>query len=296
MRWIVAFAMLAACWSVPVEKPLPPVFDGIALTRPSCLKNALMMPADIDGHRGWFIIDSGAFVSVVYEDFARKANLSLTDNADRLGGGYGVHVFKVVAQKFEVPGLPGVAKPDFMMMEKTASPLADDGGCNVAGVISPAALSTPELAVLVDLGADRLTRIPVAKIDEHLARIPGPRFSGVTASNEYTPGIDVAFGGHRLRMMIDTGACCTWITTTSKLGQSLHPKSKQGSEIKRLLGTTTSRIVRTDFTFGRVDRTIEIKLLDPDAGDAAETGGIGADALRGCILAITPVAMHGVCR
>src|SRR5205814_9916428 len=120
----------------------------------------------------------------------------------------------------------------------------------------------------------------------YLNRITGPKFVGTLSSIEYTPGIDVKFGDKSLRMMLDTGACCTWVTTTSQVGKSYLPHSRSGGNIARLMGNAPSRIAPAELDFGDVHRKIDIKILDPHPGDAIEDGGIGADALEGCIVAI----------
>jgi hypothetical protein len=294
---VVLCLIIAACWhpSAPSIRAIPPVFEGVALERSTCTKGALLMPVEIDGVRGQFIVDSGAFINVVYESFARRANLSLEDNHDRVGGGHGVPVMKVLPRSFAVPGLGDIATPPLVMLPHAGSPLAREG-CNIAGVISPATLTSASSALLVDFGAARLARIADTEVDAHLARVTGTQFVATTGTSEYTPGIDVAFGERRLRMMIDTGACCTWVTTTSAVGRASLPRSREGGTIARLLGTTRSRVARAELVFGAVRRSLDIRLLTPDAGDATATGAIGADALETCVVAIRRSEMRGVCR
>src|SRR5262249_26108154 len=142
----------------------------------------------------------------------------------------------------------------------------------------------------------QLQRIRKVDIDARLDAIPGRRFAASRADNEYTAGIDVGFGARRLRMMIDTGACCTWVTTTSAIGRANLAHSRSRGAVGRLLGTTPSRVASADLRFGDVRRTVALRLLDPDDNDALETGGLGADALRGCVLAITATEIRGACR
>lgn len=271
-----------------------PVFEGVALSRVECTRNNMLMPALIDGVLGWFIIDSGAFTNVVYEPFAKRARLILEDNQDRLGGGHGVRVKRVNAKSFVVPGLPTMPIPNLMMLG-SESPLAREG-CAIAGVIAPATLATEDSALIIDFGAARLARISNDAIDEHLARISGPRFNAVIDAGEYTPGIEVAFGTQTMRLMIDTGACCTWVTTSSSVGKTHLPRSTPGVEVRRLQSKRLSRRSLTPLSFGTVNRELEIRLLDPDPGDGQEDGAIGGDALQGCVVAVTPDAMRGACR
>jgi hypothetical protein len=287
-------SVLVACWHAPapqVAQVAPPF--GIALERSTCSNHALLVPVELDGVRGNFIVDTGAFVNIVYEPFAKRAKLTLEDSHDRVGGGMGVRVMRVAPKTFAIPGLE-VAQPSFMMLP-TTSPLAR-AGCDIAGVISPATLVTDETALVVDFGAARVGQVAIAKVGEHLSRVTGKQFLASTRANEYTPGIDVAFGALRQRMMIDTGACCTWVTTSSGVGKANRSRSREGGKIHRLLGTTTSRVVRTGLVFGDVPRTLDVRLLAPDEGDAAGTGAIGADALTGCVVAISPSEIRGVCR
>lgn len=295
MRLVIVMFVATACWRSPQQPLAPRVFEGIALIRSPCIKSSLAVRVAIDGTPGWFVIDSGAFVSVVYERFAKRAKLALEDNADRLGGGPGVRVFKVLPKAFAIPGLDGVQTPNLMMLEHSASPLSRDD-CDIAGVIAPAHLATDEVAVIIDYGARVLARVPTTEVDAYLSRISGPKFTGTLSSIEYTPGIDVKFGDKSLRMMLDTGACCTWVTTTSQVGKSYLPSSRPGGSIARLMGNAPSRIATADLKFGEVGRKIDIKILDPHPGDAIEDGGIGADSLDGCIVAITPDKIRGVCR
>lgn len=290
-----ALLALASCGGAPTLPPLaPPVFEGVALSRVECTRNNVLMPALIDGTLGWFIIDSGAFTNVVYEPFAKRAGLTLEDNQDRLGGGHGVRVLRVLAKSFVVPGLPAMPVPQLMMLGSN-SPLAREG-CEIAGVISPATLATDDSALIVDFGAARLARITVDAIDEHLARISGPRFNATIDHGEYTPGIDVAFGTQKMRLMIDTGSCCTWVTTSSSVGKTHLPRSTPGVEVRRLQSKRLSRRSLTPLSFGTVNRELEIRLLEPDPGDDQEDGAIGGDALQGCVVAISPTEMRGACR
>ncbi len=290
-----ALLALASCGGAPALPPLStPVFEGVALSRVECTRNNLLMPAVIDGTLGWFIIDSGAFTNVVYEPFAKRARLTLDDNQDRLGGGHGVRVLRVNAKSFVVPGLPTMPIPQLMMLGES-SPLAREG-CEIAGVISPATLATDDSALIVDFGAARLARIAVDAIDEHLARISGPRFNATIDNGEYTPGIDVAFGTQKMRLMIDTGSCCTWVTTSSSVGKTHLPRSTPGVEVRRLQSKRLSRRSLTPLSFGTVSRELEIRLLEPDPGDSEEDGAIGGDALQGCVVAISPYEMRGACR
>ncbi len=290
-----ALFVLAGCGGAPAFPPLaPPVFEGVELSRVECTRNNVLMQVEIDGTLGWFIIDSGAFTNVVYEPFAKRARLALEDNSDRLGGGRGVPVLRVNAKSFSVPGLPPMPVPQILMLGRD-SPLAREG-CEVAGVISPATLATKDSALLVDFGAARLARISVGAIDEHLARVGGQRFSATIDEGEYTPGIDVAFGAHKMRVMIDTGSCCTWVTTSSRVGKAHLPHSTPGIQVRRLQSNRLSRRSKASFAFGEVARELEVRLLEPDPGDAREDGAIGGDALQGCVIAISQHDMRGACR
>ncbi len=270
------------------------MFEGVVLSRVDCTRNNMLMPVEIDGTLGWFIIDSGAFTNVVYEPFAKRANLELEDNADRLGGGHGVRVLRVNAKSFAVPGLPPMPVPQLMMLGSD-SPLAREG-CGIAGVISPATLATEDSALLIDFGAARLARVPTSTIDEHLGRVGGRRFSATIDNGEYTPGIDVAFGTQKMRVMVDTGSCCTWVTTSSSVGKARLPTSTPGVEVRRLQSKRVSRRSVTPLAFGEVTRELAVRLLEPDPGDAREDGAIGGDALQGCVIAISQSEMHGACR
>jgi len=271
------------------------VFEGITLSHTRCTKDGLLLPVEIDGTRGWFILDSGAFVNVVYEGFARRAHLALQDHADRIGGGAGVRVLEVAPRSLVVPGLPDHPALDLVMLSRDASPLARET-CDVAGVISPALLADHGSALLVDFATRRLARVPTTSIEAYLDRVGGQRFVATTHDDEYAPGIDVAFGDRSLRMMVDTGSSITWVATSSEVGRAHLPRSVSSGRIDRLLGTTSARAVRTDLQFGDVARTLEVTLLEPDAGDARESGGIGADALRSCVVAIGQHEMRGSCR
>jgi hypothetical protein len=295
LRHLALLTLVSCGGGAPALPPLlPPVFEGVTLSRVECTKNNMLMPVEIDGTLGWFIIDSGAFTNVVYESFAKRARLTLEDNQDRLGGGHGVRVKRVAARSFFVPGLSPMAVPPLVMLDST-SPLAREG-CEIAGVISPATLATEDSALLVDFGAGRLARVMTTAIDEHLARITGPRFAATIRGGEYTPGIDVAFGAQNMRLMIDTGSCCTWVTTSSTVGKTHLPTSTPGVEVRRLQSKRLSRRSKTPLMFGDVGRELEIRLLEPDPGDAQEDGAIGGDALQGCIVAISQHEMRGACR
>lgn len=291
----VALVLLAGCGGAPAFPALaPPVFEGIVLSRVECTRNNMLMPVEIDGTLGWFIIDSGAFTNVVYEPFAKRARLVLEDNADRLGGGHGVRVLRVNAKSFAVPGLPPMPVPQLLMLGHE-SPLAREG-CNIAGVISPATLATSDSVLLVDFGAARLARVAASSVDAHLARVGGQRFAATIDDGEYTPGIDVAFGDHKMRVMIDTGACCTWVTTSSRVGKAHMAHSTPGVEVRRLQSNRVSRRSKAALAFGEVARDLEVRLLEPDPGDASEDGAIGGDALQGCVIAISQREMRGACR
>ena len=205
-----------------------------------------------------------------------------------------IPVLRVKAKSFVVPGLPAMPIPQLMMLG-SHSPLAREG-CEIAGVISPASLATGDSALIVDFGAARLARISTDAIDEHLDRVSGLRFSATTSAGEYTPGIDVAFGDQRMRVMIDTGSCCTWVTTSSTVGQTHLPRSTPGVEVRRLQSKRMSRRARTPLSFGEVARELEVRLLEPDPGDGKEDGAIGGDALQGCVIAILKNEMRGACR
>jgi hypothetical protein len=288
---------VGGCGSRPDLASIPVVvaLDGVQLVQNPCAKHELLVPVEIDGTVGWFVVDSGAYTHVVYEKFARRAKLTLENTGERVGGGVGIPVRKVVPRSFAIPGIAEVAIPELVMLEQASSPLARDT-CGVAGVISPALLATPDEALIVDFAAHRLARIPTLDVDARIDMIGGNRFTATRNSNEYTAGIDVAFGARSLRMMVDTGACCTWVTVSSAVGRANLPHSIAGGRVGRLLGTTDSRAARAALRFGDVARTMEIKLLEPDAGDARETGAIGVDALRDCIVAIFETEMRGACR
>lgn len=291
-----AVLLIVACGGAPAMPPLmTPVFDGIALSRVECTRHNLLMPVMVDGTLGWFIVDSGAFTNVVYEPFARRARLALEDQADRLGGGHGVRVLRVQPRSFVVPGLQTVEPPPLYMLSHADSPLAREG-CAIAGVISPATLTTDDTALLVDFGAARMRQVAAAEIDHYLARVGGRRFSAAISDGEYAPAIDVNFGTLAMRLMIDTGSCCTWVTTSSVVGRAHLPTSTPGGTVRRLQSNKLSRRSRTGVQFGDVARTLEIRLLDPDPGDAREDGAIGGDALQGCVIAIDPAGMRGACR
>ncbi len=292
----VALALGACGRTHAPEVPVAPVFEGIDLARTRCSRRELLLPVAIDGTLGWFVIDSGSFTNVVYEPFASRAKLALENNLDRIGGGVGIRVLRVHARSFAVPGLAISRPPDLVMLDRAASPLARPDCHDVAGVVSPAQLVPPGSALLVDFAAAKLTRVPADRIDAYLSRVEGQRFVATKRDGEYTPGIDVSFGDRRLRMMIDTGACCTWVTTSSRVGKAHLEHSSPDGTVNRLLGTTDSRAVRSRLQFGEVERTLDLKLLEPDAGDARETGAIGADALTSCVVAIRPREIRGVCR
>lgn len=275
--------------------PATVVPGGVQLERDPCNHLELLVPVTIDGTLGWFVLDTGAYTHVVYARFARRARLATENTGERIGGGYGVPVLRIVPRSFVIPGLADVAMPELLMLDETASPLARET-CGVDGVIAPALLSTPTEAVIVDFQARRMARVPVAEVELRLAAAGGWRFGARREPNEYTPGIDVDFGEHRLRMMIDTGACCTWVTLGSAIGRAKLPHSIASGKVDRLLGTTESRRVRATLQFGQVARTTDIRLLAPDENDARETGALGADVLGGCVLAILPDQLRGACR
>jgi hypothetical protein len=289
---------LAACATTPEARmaamPATVVPGGVQLERDPCNHVELLMPVEIDGTLGWFVIDTGAYTNVVYAPFARRAKLELANTGERIGGGLGVPVMRIIPRTFAVPGLPEVAIPELLMLEEKSSPLARET-CGVDGVISPALLATDTESVMVDYRARRMARVPNHEIDARLAAAGGRRFVAQRASNEYTPGIDVDFGEHRLRMMIDTGACCTWVTVGSAIGRAKLELSTASGKVDRLLGTTESRRVRATLQFGDVARTLDIRLLQPDENDARETGALGADVFVRCVIAILPTAMRGAC-
>jgi hypothetical protein len=293
---LLGLLVLAACGGAPALPPLsPPLFEGVALSRVECTKNNVLMPVMVDGTLGWFIVDSGAFTNVVYESFAKRANLTLEDNADRLGGGRGIRVLRVRPRSFVIPGLPTMSPPPLYMLSGSDSALAREG-CSIAGVISPATLATDDTALLIDFGAARMRQIAITEIDNYLERVQGVRFSATVERGEYTPGIDVRFGGLAMRLMIDTGSCCTWVTTSSRVGRTHLPLSTPGVEVRRLQSHKLSRRTRTGVKFGEVARNLEIRLLEPDPGDGLEDGAIGGDALQGCVIAILDGGMRGACR
>jgi hypothetical protein len=293
--------LLAACASrtdgpvVRAVQPAPLAPGAIRLERAKCGPDALLMPAQLDGTIGWFVIDSGAFTNVVFEEFATRAKLVHVDSGERVGGGVGIPVETVDLHSFTIPGLPGVDMRQFLMLGTAASPLARHA-CGVAGVISPALLATPELAVVVDFTTAQLSRVPVDEVDARLAAAGQYRFVAERRDSEYTVGIDAGFGKKKLRVMVDTGACCTWVTTTSGVGRELLPRSTARGNIGRLLGATPSRSARAMLKFGDVGRLLDVRLLDPDENDARDSGGLGADALRDCTVAIFQSEMRGACR
>ncbi|MBX3159778.1 MAG: hypothetical protein KF773_27660 [Deltaproteobacteria bacterium] len=301
MRCAVALLVLAACGqsvsAVAIRTvPPPPLAPGaIRLERARCGPDALLMPAVLDGTLGWFVIDSGAFTNVVFEEFATRAKLTHVNNGERVGGGLGIPVATVELKSFAVPGLPGVDLRNFLMLSTASSPLARHA-CGVAGVISPALLATHDLAVVVDFTSAQLLRMPLDEVDAHLAAAGTYHFVAERTDSEYTAGIDVEIGARKLRLMVDTGACCTWVTTTSGVGRDLHPRSVARGNIGRLLGATPSRSARALLRFGDVGRLLDVRLLTPDENDARESGGLGADALRDCTIAILQTGMRGACR
>jgi hypothetical protein len=291
-----AIAVLVACRPPAPEVPLPPLAPGaIRLEHNPCGDPALLVAAELDGSTGWFVLDSGSYTNVVFEDFAQGASLAHVNAGERVGGGLGVPVDAVQLHSFAVRGLPELTTGNFVMLGREASPLARQT-CGEAGVLVPALLATPDAAVVIDYGTAQLQRVAQLDVDARLDAIAGRRFTASRAANEYTPGIDVGFGAGQLRMMIDTGACCSWVTTTSAVGRASLARSRTHGDVERLLGTTTSRVASADVRFGDVRRTLDLRLLVPDDNDAMDSGGLGADALRGCVVAVTPTEIRGSCR
>src|SRR5262249_1059608 len=107
--------------------------------------------------------------------------------------------------------------------------------------------------------------------------------------------IDATIGTVATRLLVDTGACCTWVTTEGAVGRAFVARSTPGGKIDSLQGTRPYRHVATGLVFGAVPRTTELHIIDRDSGDAVDDGAVGSDALADCVLVFERHSLHGVC-
>ena len=291
-----AFLIVAACAhadlaNAPVRLLSP---TGVRLERVPCSSGSeLAAPVSVNGTVGWFILDSGTFAHAVYGAFAKRAGLAVGPATETIGGGAGIAVHTLADPTFEVLGVGRFTTREVLVIDEATTPLARDT-CGVAGVIAPSFLATEDRAVVIDFRARTLDRIPIAEIDRTLDAVHGARFD-VAAGAGYGFTADATIDHVATRLLVDTGACCTWVMAGGEVSRALAPRSKSGGKLGTLDGMRAYRGATAALAFGAVTRTLEVHVVDAGPGDSVDDGGIGSEALAGCVLVFTPHDLHGAC-
>jgi hypothetical protein len=298
VRWLLAIMVAATTGCAPHDVTTTPVElvapSGVRLIRDPCSTGPeLLVPIEMAGTLGWFVLDSGSFAHAVYASFAARAKLRVEPLTERIGGGRGIVVPTIARGQFGVPGVGRFESPSILVLDAAVTPLADHD-CGVAGVVPPAMLVTDREAVVIDYRARRLSRVAVGEVEPILAAAGRHRFVARGIEN---PMMKVTIGGHTVHALIDTGACCTSVTTSGPIGTALRTPHMRGGTLERLEGRRRYQIARTTLQLGDATRTIDLHLVEvedeePDGDNAA---AIGADALRDCVLAFLDDELRGAC-
>jgi hypothetical protein len=295
---LLALAMVACRAPTPAAAlaDAPRIADGnggVHLVRYPCSRHGeLLAPVDVDGHPTWLLVDTGAYRHVLVPGLVDDARVRRSPRWVMIGRDPGIRAtFLAGTTALSMPGV-GALPP--------TSPISFDvpglAACGTGGVLSPARLATDRSAVIVDLPRARLAlSSPAAALQVVDAR-PGAVFEAkLLTRRAFVAGARIE--DEPARLLVDTGACCSWVYRDSPVGRALVSRAEVvtagPSDIQAAAATHRMRGAR--LRTGDLSRALDVYFLPGGPAPDEPDGALGIDVLKRCVLAIHGEALRARC-
>jgi predicted aspartyl protease len=253
----------------------------------------------------WMLVDTGANSHVIAGWVARKIGMPLralgevgSDHAGRA-----VSAYASAHPRATIDGW-GAIDDGPILVADVPEPIA---GIGIGAFVSPQALSSDGEAVVLDLASREMHTAPwdeaVRSLDAKggLAIAPGGAHlceDDLSLIRGLAFVLPADIDGHKVSLLLDTGAHRTDLLTTSPAGTVLSARSSASKEqMYAASGLVRTRLVRgARVTLGGWTVTTDIDLV-PGAADRAcpRDGAVSMDALSGCTLLLGRKTMLGRC-
>ena len=304
---IASGASLAA--SVPVRPETVAARDGRAVTLHFDLNGQSfplpLVHGTVGGEPVWMLVDTGANSHVIAGWIARKLGMPLrplgpigSDHAGRA-----VSAYAGLRPQASIDGWgPIDAGP--ILVADVPEPIA---GMGIGAFISPQALSREGEAIVLDLAKHEMHAAPWADAVRSLDARGGVSITpaGARICRDDTSLIrGLAFilpaevDGHKVSLLLDTGAHHTDLLTPSRAGTSLAGRSSASKEqMYAASGLVKTRTVHgARVKLGAWSVTTDVDLV-PGTADRAcpRDGAVSMDALAGCTLLLGRTTLLGRC-
>jgi predicted aspartyl protease len=259
----------------------------------------------VGGEPVWMLIDTGANSHVVASWVARKVGMPLrslgevgSDHAGRA-----VNAYAAVHPNVSIDGWGSLGDAPILVTD-VPDPIA---GIGIGAFISPQALVRDGEGVVLDLAAREMH---MARWDEGLRQVEsrggvqlapeGARMckdeAGLIRGLAFV--LPATIEGHRVSLLLDTGAHRTDLLTTSKAGTALAARSTTSKEqMYAASGLVRTRVVHgAHVKVGAWSVTSDIDLV-PGVADrpCPRDGAVSMDALGACTLLLGKKGMVGRC-
>jgi len=233
---------------------------------------------------------------VLAAPFVRMHRLPSKTESVRVGRGTGLLANVLASLTMDVPGIGRLR--DARVLSLAAHGL---GACGIAGVLSPRRLVADDQAVIVDLRGRTMRVATRAVALDALAALEGHRLTptdGVPRDDFEMYTTKVAIEGVESALLLDTGACCTWVYSDTAAGRALTKRaSRIASGPVDVQGAISTRVVAQAHIategFGG-ETAVYLFTGRPKKGEAE--GAIGIDVLQSCVMAIDDTRLWATCR
>jgi hypothetical protein len=259
----------------------------------------------VAGTATWMLVDTGANSHVVAGWLARQVGLPLKKLGD-LGSdhaGRTIATFRVDHPQMAIDDWGPLA--DAPMLATEVPPLIEELG--IGAFVSPQRLvEQDDGSIVLDFVEGEMHLAPY----EHAMHRLGKRGSslapngGRVCEDDATPirglafVIPAAIEGHKVDLLLDTGAQRSDLLATSPAGKALEKRSASNREqLYAASGRMTSRTVKAaTITVGDFEVKSDVDLI-PGASDpfCPRDGVVSMDVLRACILVLGKHGMAGRC-
>jgi predicted aspartyl protease len=259
----------------------------------------------VGGEPVWMLVDTGANSHVIAGWVARKLGISLRPLGD-IGSdhaGRAVTAYAALHPRASIDGW-GAIDDGPILVTDVPEPIA---GMGIGAFISPQALSRGGEGVVLDLGKHEMHTAPWAEAVRSLEARGGV---SITPSGAHICRDDASLirglafvlpaevDGHRVSLLVDTGAHHTDLLTPSRAGTLLAVRSSASKEqMYAASGLVKTRTVHgAHVKLGGWSITTDVDLV-PGTADRAcpRDGALSMDALAGCTLLLGQTTMMGRC-
>jgi predicted aspartyl protease len=307
---VTAGASLAASVPLhPVGSGRPEGHQGHAVTLHFDLNGrAFPLPlvhGTVGGEPVWMLVDTGANSHVIAGWVARKIGMPLRP----LGGigsdhaGRAVNAYAALRPQASIDGW-GAIDAGPILVADVPEPIA---GMGIGAFVSPQALSREGEAIVIDLANHEMHTAPWTEAVRALEAKGGVTIApgGAHVCRDDTSMIrGLAFvvpaevNGHKVSLLLDTGAHHTDLLIPSRTGNALFARSTPSKEqMYAASGLVRTRVVhQARVKLGAWTVTTDIDLV-PGTADRAcpRDGALSMDALAGCTLLLGRTTMLGRC-